>query len=378
MERSTKILAMVSVAIVLIASVTIVYTVTKPYDHSSDIIHTPSLGNMNRDVMILSDSMDQDYAVELLFRCTADISIAKDLTSVDRNSILFIDEDWALNRNDQKLSDTLRSALSAEMPVVYLGDRSVLEDDNTGLKRTAFAEGASAYGIHHNSDRDITFCYSVTSDDRKHVFERAYAWGDAIISGDMNRFIRGSSIPELSFSIKMISTFEVECDEFGWMRGMNTYSLAYENNYGLNYLTHYRLQSMPGIGCKTTDMTIESYTVGDGHELIYYDPTSTHGHDEMLIKPFVFYDVEWSYFTKGMIIHDGSGFMNDKFKTWHEIDTDMRYNVPLVIEPCKVSTVDVEGTYADSDTFSVDFLKEVSWLTKERKQYEIKCNVNMG
>jgi len=378
MGTAIKVLMICVVAAILVGAGT-AYYYTKPYNNGADTLFLGPIVKTDLPVVVVSDILDQDTMVSYLEECTENVIVQNKMPVAADGMILIIDSEWS-GVKDLKLNTLLLTGTT----ILCIGSSEVFEGDKTGLGRSAFIEGASVYGIHYNvqtihkkQTRDTVHCYSAVADDLKSAIERSYAWADT--AGQLS-FMPMTTFPELYELEIMFVYFDVRCGDYGWMRGMTTYTHSqWEESPGRPnfYITHFRQQAIPEIGKSTAAMYVKSSFTDDELELLSVAPTTKYGDNAVDILVSIFPFCEWYY--KGDGITTSINYMyweSQEFIPWHDIDISRKYDRPITIEPGKTSkTYGVNG-YSGIDIYGIKFCEQKSRINVTYETFEAKCVVN--
>ena len=384
MGTAMKIVMICAVVAVLVGAGT-VYYLTEPYSNGAEWDQGYPINKTDTPVIVVSDKLDQETLASYLENCTENVTVQNKMPSPTERTIIIIDGEWS-GINDLKLNALLLSGV----PVLCIGSSEVLDEERTGLNRSAFVEGAEVYGIHYKQTRDVVFCYSAVSDDLKSAIERSYDWADRV-GEPMFVHMSGSSMDFIKPDRKsMYVFFDVKCDDYGWMRGMTTYTqittdFSYQDpevhiTGTYTYGTHFRLQTLPNIGKSTAAMYVETSFTNDEQRLMDFGPLYIDGDRDGKIFVSGGPMPQWSYNGYGITTipkssSDNSIFMSGDFCSWNDIDISRKYDRPITVEPGKGSIPYGTKGYSGIDVYGIKFCEQKSRINVTYETFEVKCVV---
>ncbi|MBR4504741.1 MAG: hypothetical protein IKP20_07215 [Candidatus Methanomethylophilaceae archaeon] len=372
------------------------------------------VSNFGNDILL--SNVSSGYVREALDRGPAIVSDTLDgLRASAMNGIfdtlgdgeaLLVGSNW-LSGNASRMRMIAEIAASGH-PVIMSGNSpDALSTENIGLP-TAYSDSADVYGLWHDDNNNITYCYSEIGGELNDSIESAFEWTE---NSQSNTPTPGQLAPENSVVYSLTKTH----GNYGDLIVNTEYDLIEIEDDLYIALTHYKLTGDANVSTSFWDRwtAVSDLRVSCEHNysfLIDYDPhispTGNGTQNVNICYPDTQFYIGWSFQIEDTTFHDSSSLLNNTFSLWYDIDEcEANDGKSYTIEPgtiAEISTDDIQELiqeieerlnenivseedritikpfrYSETEHYSVTFFRDRTLLPDQTETVECDITVTL-
>ena len=306
---------------------------------------------------------------EFHLKSTAGID-AIDVMAATENLIVLTNESW--HSADSAKVERLAWYAKHSIPIISLGGPRLF-NENSQFGSVAYSDDSDLCGYYHDPSANVTYCYSVCSEDQAEAMQRIKDWAVCMRSGATAEASNTSDLRAV------ICEKDMKCGSDGWFSVNTKYGLRSHDVTSYDYwAVEYYMESVPSSGVQTSSMKIYddfSCAYMDA-QLLRHGPNTTTGTGSSSLDvsidisgPSVSIGIQ--YAIPDVTVINNSSLATDVFSITHRFSKDTLaacntyFCKPAAIIKCEFGDSGI--AYSPIDEYSITFdhkelvLKDYVW-----------------